>query len=197
MSTLSSKGPFWWDRELDSTGKPIRMDVRAAAGEIWEKACQQTRALLGEPCESGGLMERSVTQISRYLDRRAVTLSPENTGRLLMFAFRRGLRRHAAKLRRLQLGGDINEASTSPSVRSCTSKEDCRLDAEKAARYLCKRARKMYELRNAGFEWKEIAEMLNTTDAAARAEFSRELKRAKHKLKRERASLKKGSSPAN
>jgi transcriptional regulator len=55
----------------------------------------------------------------------------------------------------------------------------------------------MYELRNAGFEWKEIAEMLNTTDAAARAEFSRELKRAKHKLKRERASLKKGSSPAN
>jgi hypothetical protein len=182
MSTLSGKGPFWWDRELDSTGKPIRIDVRAAAREIWEEACQQTRALLGESCESGGLMERSVTQISRYLDRRAVTLSPENTERLLMFAFRRGLRRHAAKFRHIQLAGDINEVSTSPSVRNCTSKEDCRLDAEKAARQLCQRARKMYQLRNAGFEWKEIAEMLNTTDAAARAEFSRELKRARQKV---------------
>ncbi len=183
MSTLSGKGPFWWDRELDSTGKPIRLDVRSAASEIWEDACQQTRALLGEPWEAAGLMERSVTQISRYLDRRGASLSTQDTKGLLMCAFGRGLRRHAAKLRRIQLADDINEISTAPPARTCTSKEDCRLDAEKAARQLGERGRRMYELRNAGFEWKEIAQILNTTNAAARAEYSRELKRARSNVK--------------
>jgi hypothetical protein len=45
----------------------------------------------------------------------------------------------------------------------------------------------MYGLRHAGFEWREIAEKLNITDAAARAEFSRELKRARLKMKNEAA----------
>ena len=62
------------------------------------------------------------------------------------------------------------------------TEEDCRLDAEKAARHLSARGRQMYELRHAGFEWREIAQKLSTTDAAARAEFSRELKRARLKL---------------
>jgi FixJ family two-component response regulator len=58
------------------------------------------------------------------------------------------------------------------------------LDAEKAARQLSARGRQMYKLSHAGFEWREIAQKLSTTDAAARAEFSRELKRAKLKLRK-------------
>lgn len=46
----------------------------------------------------------------------------------------------------------------------------------------------MYTLRYAGFEWREIAQKLSTTDAAAGAEFSRELKRARLKMKNEGAS---------
>ena len=57
------------------------------------------------------------------------------------------------------------------------------MDAEKAARQLTQRGRRMYELRSAGFEWKEIAKLLTTTDAAARAEFSRDLKRVRLKMK--------------
>ncbi len=45
----------------------------------------------------------------------------------------------------------------------------------KAARQLSERARRMYELRKAGYEWKEITGKFSTTDAAARAEYSREL----------------------
>jgi hypothetical protein len=78
---------------------------------------------------------------------------------------------------------DLSEASKRPPTRSCTTEEDCRLDAEKAARQLYARGRQMYELRHAGFEWREIAQILTTTDAAARAEYSRELKRARQKLK--------------
>jgi DNA-directed RNA polymerase specialized sigma24 family protein len=184
MTTVSSKSPIWWDQELDPTGKPIRLDVRSAAREVWKDACNQTRALLGEPCEAAGLMERSVVQISRYLNRRGVATFSQDTSSLLMCAFCRTLRRHVVKLRRIELAPDLSEASERPPTRSCTTEEDCRLDAEKAARQLSARGRQMYKLRHAGFEWREIAQKLSTTDAAARAEFSRELKRAKLKLRK-------------
>jgi DNA-directed RNA polymerase specialized sigma24 family protein len=184
MNTLSGKNPAWWDQELDPTGKPIRLDVRSAAREVWNDACTQARALLGEPCEAAGLMERSVVQISRYLNRRGLATFSQDTSSLLMCAFCRALRRHVIRLRRIELAPDLSEASERPPTRSCTTEEDCRLDAEKAARQLSARGRQMYKLRHAGFEWKEIAATLNTTDAAARAEFSRELKRARLKLRK-------------
>jgi hypothetical protein len=183
MNTLSGKNPAWWDQELDPTGKPIRLDVRSAAREVWNDACTQARALLGEPCEAAGLMERSVVQISRYLNRRGLPMFSQDTSSLVMCAFCRGLRRHLAKLRRIELATDVNALSETRPPQSCTSKEDCHLDAEKATRQFSERGRKMYQLRDAGFEWKEIAAILNTTDAAARAEFSRELKRARIKMK--------------
>jgi hypothetical protein len=183
MNTLSDRGPLWWDRELDPTGRPIRLDVRFAACEVWNDACNQTRALLGESCEAAGLMERSVVQISRYLNRRGLPMFSQDTDGLLMCAFCRALRRYVAKLRRIELMHDLSEVSAPRPARSCPSEEDCRLDAEKAAQQLNERGRQMYDLRQAGFEWKEIAAILNTTGAAARAEFSRELKRAKLKVK--------------
>jgi DNA-directed RNA polymerase specialized sigma24 family protein len=187
MNTLSSKNPAWWDQELDPTGKPIRLDVRSAAREVWNDACTQARALLGEPCEAAGLMERSVLQISRYLNRRGVATFSQNTSSLLMCAFCRALRRHVVKLRRIELAPDLNDAPKRPPTRSCTTEEDCRLDAEKAVRQLSKRGRQMYELRHEGYEWREIAQILKTTNAAARAEFSRELRLAKLKMTNERA----------
>jgi hypothetical protein len=183
MNILSGKSPVWWDQELDPIGKPIRLDVRSAARDLWKDACTRTQAVLGEPCEAAGLMERSVAQISRYLNRRGVDFFSQDTNGLLMCAFSRALRRHAAKLRRIELAHDLSEISQPVPSRSCTSEEDCRLDAEKAVRQLSERARQMYELRNAGFEWSEIAQKLKITDAAARAEYSRELKRARQKLK--------------
>jgi hypothetical protein len=171
------------DRELDPTGKPIRLDVRSAAREVWNDACNQTRALLGEACEAAGLMERWVVQISRYLNRRGLPMFSQDTSGLLMCAFCRALRRYVAKMRRIELAHNLSEISEPRPTRSCTSEEDCRLDAEKGARRMSKRGRKMYALRTEGYEWREIAEILNTTDAAARAEFSRELKRAREKLK--------------
>jgi hypothetical protein len=105
-----------------------------------------------------------------------------------MCAFCRLLRRHVAKLKRIELAADISALSEPSPPRNCTKEEDCRLDAEKGARQLSERGRQMYELRHAGFDWKEIAERLNTTDAAVRAEFSRELKRARLKIKNKRQS---------
>jgi DNA-directed RNA polymerase specialized sigma24 family protein len=132
-------------------------------------------------------MERSVAQISKYLNRRGVPAFSQDTSGLLMCAFYRALRRQVAKLRRIELAPDLSEAAERPPTRSCTTEEDCRLDAEKAARELSERGRQMYTLRQAGFEWREVAQKLNITDAAARAEFSREVKRAKLKIKNQTA----------
>jgi hypothetical protein len=188
MNTLSGKGPLWWDRELDPTGKPIRLDVRSAAREVWNDACTQTRALLGEPCEAAGLMERSVVQISRYLNRRALPMFSQDTSGLLMCAFCRALRRYEARHQRVELAENPEELSAPDAGKHCTSKADCGLDAKKAASQLSQRGRKMYELRKAGFGWKEVAHMLNTTAGAARAEYSRELKRARLKLRNQQKS---------
>lgn len=173
---------LWWDRELDPAGNPIRPDVRSAARELWSYACQQTRVFLGDPSEAPGLMESSVVQVSHYLDRRAAPLCEGDTSALLACAFYRRLRRLLAKLRRLELAADVSCIAAPKISRSCLSKEDRHLDAEKIVRQLSDRARRMHELRTAGYGWKDIADKFEMSDAAARAEFSRELRRLKRLL---------------
>jgi len=67
-----------------------------------------------------------------------------------------------------------------------TSKEDCKLDAEKAAKQLSRRVQDLYEFRRAGYEWNEIAQIFATTPAAARAEFSRDIKRVRAEIEKKR-----------
>jgi hypothetical protein len=88
-------------------------------------------------------MERSVVQISRCLNRCGVATFSQDTSSLLMCAFCRALRRYVVRLRRIDLAPDLSEASERPPIRSCTTEEDCRLDAENAARQLSARGRQM------------------------------------------------------
>lgn len=181
MSERSSEDLPWWDRELDPSGTSIRADVRASARELWSSACRQTKALLGEACEAYRLMERAVIQVSRYLDRQAIPLFARDTDRLLMCAFGRALRRFAAKRRRIILPGDA-KIDAMLAARPVAIDHDRMLDAERAASHFSARARRMHDFREAGYEWKEIAPMFGTTEAAARAEYSREVKKARQKL---------------
>lgn len=181
MSSCSSEDLPWWDRESDPSGTSIRADVRTSARKQWNSACRQTKALLGEACEAYRLMERSVIQVSRYLDRQAIPLFARDTDRLLMCAFGRALRRFAAKRHRIVLPGDA-EIDAMLAARCVAIDQDRLLDAERATRHFSDRARRMHDFREAGYDWKEIASMFGTTEAAARAEYSRELKKARQKL---------------
>lgn len=175
---------------MDFAGRPIRPDVRAAAHEVWYQARGRVQAVLGDDSDAASLMEKSVSQVSRYLDRTGSTSFSGNTNGLLVRAFCRALRRYAMKLHRIELVGNVSELSEPLPAQSCASKEDCRLDAENAARHLSERGRTMLELRSVGFDWKEIGEMFKMTDCAARAEFSREVKRAKQKVQSAKSSSK-------
>ena len=181
-SDKDGKGPSWWDREVDYRGRPNRADVRMAGHEVWGQACARLQAILGDASDAPELMEKSVSVISRYLDRIGSPQFAESRNGLLMKAFSSALRRYAMKLGRIELVEDLSVFSERHLGPSCATKEDCRLDAEKAARHLSRRGRMMLELRRDGFDWQEIAEVLKTTNGAARAEYSRELKRARVKL---------------
>ena len=99
----SSATPLWWDRDIDRTGRPIRPDVRAAAHGIWDCACRRAYSLIDDCSQAAELMESSVAQVSRYLDRESVLVFSRELDGLLMCAFRRALYRRATKLNRLEV----------------------------------------------------------------------------------------------
>lgn len=181
MAADARNAPVWWDREFDSSGRPIRADVRTAAQEVWPGACRQARSLLGDVSEAAELMEESVAQVSHYLDRAKAEPFSQNTRGILMCAFCRALRRYAMKLNRLQFVGrsaDLSERILAPSWAALV---DLRLDLEKLGCDLSDKSRTMLGLRSRGFDWKEIADVLHISETAARSAFWREIRRAAFK----------------
>ena len=59
MTDPGSNAPVWWDKEVDAAGRPIRLDVRTAAHQIWDAARRQAQHLLGDASEAPELMENS------------------------------------------------------------------------------------------------------------------------------------------
>jgi DNA-directed RNA polymerase specialized sigma24 family protein len=185
MSEEARNAPVWWDREVDSSGRQIRADVRTAAHEVWPSACRQARSLLGDVSEAAELIEQSVAQVSQYLDRAKAEPFSQNTRGILMCAFCRALRRYAMKLNRLQLVGKSAELSERAFAPSWAALVNLRLDLEKLGCDLSDQSRKMFGLRSCGYEWKEIANRLHMSETAARAAFWREIRRATSKSSQE------------
>jgi DNA-directed RNA polymerase specialized sigma24 family protein len=173
----------WWDRELDHAGRPIRPDVRLAGHEIWEQACQRTRILLIDQSPAAELMENTVAQVSRYLDRIGAPLSTRKHG-LVLVAFCRALRRYAAKSSRLELVGGAGELSQRAADNGWVRQVDARLDFEKIVRQLSERNAAVLTLRAAEFEWKEIAQLFGVSVAAIRNSFWREIEKIRRGIDR-------------
>ena len=167
---------FWWDREVDQSGRPIRPDVRLAGHEIWEQACQKTQALLADHGPAAELMENSVAQVSRYLDRIGAPESPEKHG-LLMVAFCRGLRRYAAKLNRLEFVGGSGELASRAFEEGWVGQVNTRLELARIVRKLRNEHGAVLMLRAAGYEWEDVGQLLGKSAAAVRISFWREIER--------------------
>ena len=164
----------WWDRDLDHAGRPIRADVRLAGHEIWEQACQRTQVLLADQSAAAELMEATVAQVSRYLDRIGAPLSTRKNG-LVLVAFCRALRRYAGKSRRFKLVGGSGELSNLAEDNGWVRQVDARLDFEKIVRQLSERNAAVLTLRAAEYEWKEIAHLFGVSVATIRNRFWREI----------------------
>jgi DNA-directed RNA polymerase specialized sigma24 family protein len=166
----------WWDRDVDHTGRPIRPDVRLAGHEIWEQACQRTHVFVGDHGPAAELMENTVAQVSRYLDGIGAPLSSRKHG-LLMVAFCRALRRHAAKSSRLELVGGSSELSNHTADNAWVRQVNARLDLERIVRQLSERNAAVLTLRAAEYEWTEIAHLFGVSVAAIRNSFWREIEK--------------------
>ena len=171
----------WWDRDFDSGGRPIRLDVRSAGRDLWERACHETLAALGDHGPAAELMEDSVAQVSRYLDRVRAPLAPRKHG-LVMMAFCRALRRYQSKASRLEPRGGSTDFNDVAVQSNWISQADAHLELEKVVRRLSARNVEVLMLRAAGYEWKEIARVFGTTVAALRSSFWREIEKIRYGL---------------
>ncbi len=150
--------------------------------------------MLGDSAEAAELMERSVAQVSSYLDRAGAPLGSQSTAGLLMVTFYRSLLQYAARAKRLETVGGTNELSDMLPADGWAKHIDARIDLEKLVRSLSDRSRTILALRDAGYQWKEVAQMLGISMTAAKNGFLRDLRRAKSKLLKESPSEESGPS---
>src|SRR5258708_2650887 len=115
-----SEVALWWDKDADHTGRPNRPDVRASGHRIWRCADKMAQTITGDSSHAAELMENTVAQVSRYLDRRCVVVFSREIDGLLMLSFQRALRRRLAKLRRIESLGVVKELSNRADDRTWT-----------------------------------------------------------------------------
>ena len=174
---------LWWDSDADHAGRPLRPDVRAAAHGIWGRACRQAQSLISDSSQAADIMESTVAQVSRYLDRGGVALFSRQIDGLLMLAFQRALYRHVAKLRRVENWGGTGELSRRAVDRTWAHQVHTHLELEQVVRLLCERSRTILALRYAGYTWKESAKLIGASVPALRSAFWRDVARVKSELK--------------
>lgn len=172
----AGRASIWWDRDFDNTGRAIRADVRSAGKDIWEQACLKTIAVVADQGPAAELMENSVAQVSRYLDRIGAPEYSEKHG-LLMVAFCRGLRRYAAKLNRLEFVGGSGELVSRTSDEGWVGQVNARLELARIVRKLSDQYGTVLMLRAAGYDWEDVGQMLGRSSTAIRIGFWREIKR--------------------
>ena len=168
--------PPWWDREFDASGKPIREDVRVAAINVWEKVCNIVQKDLGDFVDAAQILERSVDRVSVYLTNRKV--APHDPSGLLILGVYRSVRRLAQQRNRVTLVGAASELSRLLRAPDWTDEVGRQMFLDKLISLLSAEAGGLLRFRMEGFEWDEIAEMLNRNSSSIRKSFWKAIRRA-------------------
>ncbi len=178
---MGVRGTLFWDRDSDEYGNLIRPDVRRAAHAVWSKAQRMACSLLGGTDDAAEIFESCVARVSRYLDRRQELMSSDRTEAVLLLAFRQALYDVLAKRRTLE--SIANDAELDEGIKGIPWQREIefRLDFEKLLVRLSQQSRKMLLLRNAGYQWLEIAVLLGTTPSQSRTRLWRELQKLRSK----------------
>ncbi len=178
---MSVPSQGWWDRDTDQEGRRIRLDVRNAAHEIWQRVLAQVESVLGDSSAAGELMELAVAQASQYLDRRGIPVDSQSHVGLLLVVFWRLLERQRAVLSRLEPVGGISDLSARM-PDDWSTQIDSRLDAEKIVGLLSEQSRTILALRSAGYEWSDISKLMNASVASLKGGFWHEIQRLRRKI---------------
>jgi hypothetical protein len=170
---------LWFDRDFDSSGDPIRSDVREAAKSKWSQLSASARRRLGDrELEIEELFERVVEKVSRYLNRKQAP--PQDPSGLLVIKFQQELQALARRMGRITTVGDSRDLEPMLAANEWEKDADRRLFLEQLVRSLSPLSpdnRLVWRLRKEGYEWSAIAEMLQSKPATLRKQFWREVRK--------------------
>lgn len=172
---------LWFDREFDSSGKPIRNDVREAAKTKWPQLAAFARHRLGDrDQEIQEVFERSVEKVSRFLDRKQSP--PQDPSALLVIKFRQELYALWRRLNRVITMGTSTDLEPMLAGRTSGQEAYRHILLEELVRHLSKENRTVLRLRGSGYEWSEIAKMRQSKSSTVRNNFWREVRRIQSEL---------------
>lgn len=173
---MESPELLWFDREFDSFGNPIRSDVREAAKAKWPQLSALARRRFGgRESEIQELFEKSVEIVSRYLDRKKAP--PQDPSALLALRFRQELHALGRRVDRVTTAGTSTDLEPMLGGSEWREQADRHIFLEELVRHLSKQNRTVLRLRGAGYEWSEIAKMVQSNASTVRNNFWRELRR--------------------
>jgi hypothetical protein len=168
--------PPWWDRKFDASGTPIRDDVRMAAISAWERVCNVVERDLGDLADAAQLLERSVDRISVYLNKR--NAAPQDPTGLLILDVYRSVRRLARQRNRVKPVGAASELSRLLNAPDLSDEVERQIFLDKLIAILPAAVGGLLRFRMEGFEWDEIAELLNCDSSSLRKRFWRAIRKA-------------------
>ena len=174
--------PLWWDRGVDRTGRTIRPDVRKAAMSVWRSTCRRTQAVLSDPSQAAELMEGTVAQLSRYLDRKDIAVFSREIEGLVAHSFRRAVQREVVKRNRLVPLDGSGGLSNHVADETWRRQVQAGLELQELVGLLADRSRTVLALRYAGYTWKETAQVMGESVAALRSAFWRDVDRVKRQF---------------
>lgn len=171
----------WFDHEFDSSGKPIRDDVREAARKKWPYLLGMAKARIGDrELEIQELFEQVIVATSSYLDE--TSAPPQDASGLLVLKFRRQLSTLARKLGRVVVSGNSSDMEPLLATTDWSESADRQLMMEEIVRLLSPRNRTVLRLRQSGYDWTEISHMLKCNSSTLRNAFWREIRRVYSEL---------------
>lgn len=172
---MSRRGALFWDREIDQRGRTIRNDVREAARRIWERAIRLCSSILGDTADAAEILECCIERVSQRMDARQQGLFTQRTESLLFVAYRHELFFRRKRLLRMEPIGLADAIQRKRNGSYLDGRLLVQMDLQKAVRRLSKRSRLVLSLRRAGYEWKEIAALLDEPMRSLKSSFWREL----------------------
>lgn len=179
---MQSPELLWFDREFDAFGRPIRGDVREAAKSKWPQLAAVARRRLGDhDQEIQEAFERSVEMISRFLDRK--NAPPQDPSALLAIKFRQELHASWRRLSREASMGTGIDLEPMLAAKEWEEEADQQLLLDEIVRRLSNDNRTVLRLRGLGYEWSEIARMLQRKSSTVRNKFWQEVRRVQSELR--------------
>lgn len=177
MSSLEA--PLWWDRDIDRTGRKIRLDVREAALNVWQGPSFRIQFIVSDPSQAADLMEKTVAQLSRYLDRKEIALFSRKIEGLVAYSFQRAVKREFLKRSRMLPLDESGALSKSAADETWQRKVQARLELLELIGLLTEKSRSVLALRYAGYTWKETAQVMDESIPSLRSAFWRDVNRVK------------------